>query len=323
MKSLPNLEYLRGLAALLVFFSHYAQNFELMDSPAWFFIESFGNFGVDLFFVLSGFVITLSLWDRPGTYFVDFIKGRARRLLPLYLSFTLFASATIGIASTVGVSFSIPQFSFGHLLASVSFTSQVSGYGFPIIGQGWTLEYEMAFYIVAGLAILLINPGMKRVSVMIFLLGFLGVVFSELFFEFLFGVLAGAIFRAKNLSGRNYPAFLGWSIAGVGFLTASQFGDVSTRWWAWGISATLVVVGLSMAKNTVFIKLAMTVGQVSYPLYLLQWLSLPVAARLLSFEHSGLQLLTLVVVLSTTCIISWSLFKFFDEPIKHWLKRRL
>ena len=49
VKSLPNLEYLRGFAALLVFLSHFAQNFSLNGTTSWRFLESFGNFGVDLF----------------------------------------------------------------------------------------------------------------------------------------------------------------------------------------------------------------------------------------------------------------------------------
>lgn len=320
LKSLPNLEYLRGLAALLVFLSHYAQNFKLLDSPVWFAMESFGNFGVDLFFVLSGFVITLSIWDRPRSYFPSFISGRARRMLPLYLTFTIFASTVIASAQAIGVEFSLPRFSFEHLLASVSFTSQVSGYGFPIIGQGWTLEYEVAFYLVAGLAIVFMRPGLARMSLLIILLGGLGLTLSPLFFEFLFGVFAGTIFKANKVLEKTYPGILGWTIAGIGIVTAWQFGDVSNRWWAWGLSATLVIVGLSLAKSTFFVNLAMTVGQVSYPFYLLQWLSLPVAARLLTFEHPALQILTFAIVLTTTCAASWVLYKFFDEPVKSWLR---
>ena len=322
LKTLPNLEYLRGLAALLVFVSHYAQNFSLSDSPEWVFVESFGNFGVDLFFVLSGFVITISVWDRTRAHFPNFIIGRARRLLPLYLVLTILASALILIADAAGINFSIPPFSISHFLASATFTSQTFGFGYPVLAQGWTLEFEVGFYLISAIAIVLSKPGLARLVITVILLGSIGLAISQLYFEFLFGVIIGGIYKLGRLSDVNVNSSLVWAFAGIAVLLAALLGDISSRWWSWGLPAAMAVLSLSLAKNTALNQFAITVGQVSYPFYLAQWLTLPVAARVFDFENTPLQMVSLVVVLIMTFLASWALYKFYDEPIKKLLERR-
>jgi peptidoglycan/LPS O-acetylase OafA/YrhL len=82
-KHIDSLDGLRGIAILLVFFFHYLPR-NLYNPLSW--IASVGWTGVDLFFVLSGFLITGILYDtrKSTNFFKVFYARRALRLFPLY-----------------------------------------------------------------------------------------------------------------------------------------------------------------------------------------------------------------------------------------------
>ena len=78
MNKLLNIEFLRGFAVILVFFFHYNQK-----------LFSFFFVGVDIFFLLSGFVITKSIYSKNEFNFFNFLLRRIKRIYPA-LIFTLF-----------------------------------------------------------------------------------------------------------------------------------------------------------------------------------------------------------------------------------------
>jgi peptidoglycan/LPS O-acetylase OafA/YrhL len=93
-KHIPQLDGLRGLAVLLVLVGHSAIAFT--GVPAFDWIDGYTSLGVQLFFVLSGFLITrilLDAKDRPH-YFRNFFARRSLRIYPLYyalLGFVMFS----------------------------------------------------------------------------------------------------------------------------------------------------------------------------------------------------------------------------------------
>lgn len=135
------LQYLRAYAALLVVFFHASVN-----SKSGIII---GESGVDVFFVLSGFL----MWrvTNAETTSFAFMRNRIRRIVPVYWIATLavFACAELGITSRV-----MPD--LGHLLTSLFFLPfKGPGGVYPMLIVGWTLNYEMFFYVVfAGLLVL-------------------------------------------------------------------------------------------------------------------------------------------------------------------------
>jgi peptidoglycan/LPS O-acetylase OafA/YrhL len=154
MKKIPALDGLRGIAILLVFAYHYGKGGIFAHSAAargLGFLCAFGWSGVDLFFVLSGFLITGILYetrDYPG-YYKKFYARRALRIFPVYY---LFAA----IMFMTGVFVTGAHWRWGHL----SFLFYV-GYPVALIWPGlalgvlplhithlWSLAVEEQFYMI-------------------------------------------------------------------------------------------------------------------------------------------------------------------------------
>src|ERR1700749_3268035 len=137
------LDGIRGLAALLVFFHHLC--FTSIETPGWgapvralHAIFSVGNSGVDIFFVLSGFLISAILIEsrESSSYYQDFYWKRALRILPLY------------ILVLVGVFCFMPD-STRYVILSAFFISNFSQL-FHVTTEGplWTLAIEEQFYLL-------------------------------------------------------------------------------------------------------------------------------------------------------------------------------
>lgn len=145
-----SLQALRGLAAVAVVFhnTNFAQ-FELTGAnnrllPG----ASIGELGVDLFFVLSGFLMVSTTWSQSGGLKTAgrFLASRALRIYPLYWVMALIWAATLVLA---------PQASLGRqsadLASSLLLTPSAST---PQLTQAWSLVFEVFFYLVFGLMML-------------------------------------------------------------------------------------------------------------------------------------------------------------------------
>jgi len=323
LKSLIHLEALRGLAALLVFVSHFSQTTALTKtSYLWSWLDTFGNVGVDIFFVLSGFVITYSLTRNGQKSLSQFLKGRARRLVPVYLLLTVFAALLILAADQFGVASGLPQLDLFHLLASIFFLSQVAGFGFPVVAQGWTLEFEAAFYLAAAGALLGRAFGRNQALGLILALAVLGIFADALFFEFGLGVLAYLIFEAleKKLGRFQNGVAAGFVLIGTLSLTLNLPETMDRRFETWAFGAFCVVLGTALLRarksKGIF---ANYVGAISYPFYLFQWLSIPIATRVFAILGVPASEVTLIMTLAATWLGSHVINKFWDAPIKRRL----
>jgi len=145
-----SLDGIRGLAILLVLLHHYGRSARAagMDSPV-LKISEFGWCGVDLFFVLSGFLITGILFDtrQQDNRFRNFYARRALRIFPLYYV-TL---ALVAVVGTVWVSLDVWGTGNPHWIALYA-TNIVMAINGPaaggILGHYWSLAIEEHFYLV-------------------------------------------------------------------------------------------------------------------------------------------------------------------------------
>jgi len=145
---LDTLQYLRAFAALAVVYSHTAMQVESY-APA---LPQLGSFGVDIFFVISGFIMVYIA--RPNDTPVRFLVNRIRRVVPLYWFFTLLLAVILLIAPYL---FNSAALDGPTLLQSLFFWPAFSlaspSHVWPLLAPGWSLNYEMFFYVLFALSL--------------------------------------------------------------------------------------------------------------------------------------------------------------------------
>ena len=138
MKTLYGIQYLRAFAALAVVFFHAAER-----SGGHFRI---GAAGVDVFFVISGFIMWTMSERRPVTP-LRFVLDRLQRIVPSYWIVTaiMIGGAIVGLFPNLKLTAS-------HILGSLLFiplrSPNDSNEIWPVLVQGWTLNFEMFFYVI-------------------------------------------------------------------------------------------------------------------------------------------------------------------------------
>lgn len=155
-RTVAPIQGLRAGAAWLVVFHHYLQiyqNFKYTNKVEQFF-AGFGAFGVDIFFIVSGMVMYISLTTRQRSAGV-FWGERVTRIVPNYWLHTL-------VLLLLWPLHSLPTWKTGwtpeSLLKSAFFVpvdNPGSGSMTPLLQVGWTLNFEMFFYTVLALCVLL------------------------------------------------------------------------------------------------------------------------------------------------------------------------
>jgi peptidoglycan/LPS O-acetylase OafA/YrhL len=195
----PALDGLRGLAVLLVFIYHYGGGLQSAD-PA---VRLFGYFtqaswiGVTLFFALSGFLITGSLWDAIGQRhrLRNFYVRRALRILPLYFA-ALLAGAIFALARGATFSSLKPLAIFVFFLQDLPHLSAYalqSSSPLPLY-HFWTLAVEEQFYLIWPLILLLAHSRRHAVRLSLWFFGL-----TEVFLFFIYYLPAFQSARVHHL----------------------------------------------------------------------------------------------------------------------------
>jgi exopolysaccharide production protein ExoZ len=157
-----SLQVLRAFAALIVVIGHIKHEVLMVSAkmaevaPIWTSWKLPYNAGVDIFFVLSGFLMVYTsqkLYQQPKAWRTFLVK-RFQRIVPLYWFYT---SAMIAVILMMPAAFDTAQASVGHFIQSYLFIphERPAGGIKPLLSLGWTLNYEMFFYVIfAGLLFL-------------------------------------------------------------------------------------------------------------------------------------------------------------------------
>ena len=276
-----SVQALRGIAALLVVMFHASTH---LDERATMF--RFGNAGVDIFFVISGFVMWTVTTRRP-TGPAAFLRHRFIRLVPLYWFFTLLlVFAFLAHPAT----FARLQITLPHVLLSLAFIPHTGPGGgematLPVLGQGWTLNFEMFFYLLFAASLALPSTLQLRATaaclVALSTVGFilpasadapLATLLRPLLLEFLAGILIARLVAA----GWRPAAPWCWASVALGvaifvvFPTPEPDDDV-LRLLQYGVSAVLLVggaIGAELAGTLPIGRVALLLGGASYSIYL-------------------------------------------------------
>lgn len=166
---IPELDSLRGIAALVVVIFHYS-----LLQPDLLWITKFGVTGVDLFFIISGFVITMSL-DRIQ-FGHQFIINRFSRLYPTYWTSVIFTFLVICIQIRFfgpDPQAPLPVSEFGYNLTMFQYYFGVK----DLDGPYWTMIVEMLFYLV--MLYLFLTKSLKSAVAFLLPIILLGTILTE------------------------------------------------------------------------------------------------------------------------------------------------
>ncbi|MFK5894875.1 MAG: acyltransferase [Pseudomonadota bacterium] len=351
-----SLQMLRAIAASFVLLAH-SQNFLHARSqinelnP---FLQ-FGSAGVDLFFIISGFIMVIvskSKFQQPGASF-DFIIRRIIRVVPMYWLYTILIATLLVLFPQY---FSAgKQFDMAHFMASLFFIPWPNNVNMikPVLGIGWTLNSEMYFYMI--FSFLLIFPFKKLIPYLSFIL-FIGVlsgvlyevdiaqlsiITSPLVLEFLIGCIIGAIYiKNYNISKLFALSFLIIGIFGY-FITSTPLpGELGInmeypsgeygRFIKWGIPSAFLVFGVIFLERLKAIPInyfMVKLGDSSYSLYLTHIFVINALGVLwIRFIHDYYNLF-IVVVFFLSIYIGHLAYLIIEKPVidylnKHYIKHK-
>jgi peptidoglycan/LPS O-acetylase OafA/YrhL len=251
---LDSIQALRGIAAVLVMLLHLSK----LVIP--------GAFGVDIFFIISGFIMVYS----TRTSEAGFAVKRAIRIIPLYFFATFVQLLLYWLVYLFNHSaYYKSLLSFQWLMQSLFFVRSVD----PILQSGWTLNLEVAFYCVFGIAAF-ISQKHRAILCAVFLILF---VDQALFLEFIMGM--GAFYILKYLEEKVTITTLTKTLCTVFclmlmlyFFYSSKneaFNTSNLRAYKWGIPALLFVISFCIATQRLRLPRWLTyTGDISYSIYL-------------------------------------------------------
>jgi peptidoglycan/LPS O-acetylase OafA/YrhL len=331
----PDIDGLRAISILLVVAYHAGPRFV----PG-------GFVGVDIFFVISGFLITriiLSQIKTGGFLLLDFYARRVRRIFPA-LAVVLLVTYALGWLLLMPQDFALLG---ENIVAGAAFVSNLFqlrhvGYFDPDMAENpllhlWSLGIEEQFYIVWPLALMLAGSRIKKsgiigiaaVSFATSLLVYLG--YSQWSFyapiprawELLVGGLAAhhVVNRAGGSLADSGPRADLAAIAGIALIGGAALGYDRIVPFP-GLYALLPTIGAlliimsakSWINRTVLSsRLMVWFGLISYPLYLWHWPLLSYLATLQNGEPTRLEV-ALTVALSI--LLAWLTFRFVEWPVR-------
>jgi len=281
MKTLYGIQYLRAFAALAVVVFHAAER-----TGGHFAI---GAAGVDVFFVISGFIMWVISDRRPVTP-QRFLLDRLKRIAPSYWLVT-----GIMVAGALAGLFPNLQLSAGHLLGSLFFIpvrSPSTGEIWPVLVQGWTLNFEMFFYVLFAGALFL-----PRAWRLLFLTGVFGLFFAAgliwdpqsaalatytrpIILEFLGGIFIAELWLRRKVAGTS----LGLACVGAalcGFAAIYLMGAEFDEFICGPLAMALVfgMVSLETGGSIGRVPVLTYLGDASYSIYLWHTLTISVAVK--------------------------------------------
>jgi peptidoglycan/LPS O-acetylase OafA/YrhL len=326
--NIESIQIMRGIAAILVVSLHISIKGGQYGNDA---LKGFtiGGAGVDLFFIISGYIMCVSTIGR-NLNFSQFMLHRIRRIIPLY-----WLTTTIGLVIFLFKP-EIINTSGGETSIWASYTLVPNGKRY-LNSNGWTLSFEFLFYIIFGL---FIHKGTYKAiqftSAILFLLVATGILFSNpgnafnfttnnLYLEFILGMGCFYLFNEKILRP-NTAMGLALCIVGIALLVAEVVFKVPSqeldRGWLWGIPMLLVFTGFLCMEGfikgstSIIKKLFLEAGNSSYSLYLFHPFTLSGTAMCLKRLHlaSNPYLFTFVL-LTVTVITSYFVYLYVERPL--------
>lgn len=342
-QNIPALTGYRAIAAWLVFVYHFFP-FNNPNYPTWgkYFISSF-HIGVDLFFVLSGFLITYRYYNQKSFSLKKYFINRVARIYPMYFFLTIGVFVVFYAQNHIW-----PIEKTKEFILSITLTKALFKDYFSVgISQGWTLTLEELFYLTAPLYFWIIKKNYRYIialPIILFLTygfsksllssidfsGFLQTNIHVYIFEFFggialaYGVLSNKI--KKDIKGTTY-----WAVFFLIFYCATRYAyfskiiDLKSE-----LNRAIEIILLTLLgilpliyglifEKTIFQKILSTrlfiiLGQSSYIFYLIHKGFIPIFID----KYFTSNILLLFILLNS---LSYLLFKYIEEPLNIRIKK--
>lgn len=359
-KRIESLQALRGLAAILVMMFHY--RFYLRSqvengTTIWDALFGWGIIGVDIFFIISGFIMVYTTQNYTQSLFSTkrFLINRAIRIFPMYYVGLLITFLLSGAMST----FHYPE-KVQNLLSALTFTVYKTDITPHYIDDGgmynirWTLNYEVYFYIAFSVCLLvkhrllaLIGFSALMICLIPAIAGFqpttsiqgypfhsptLGLLTNPVFLEFIIGAIVGYLYlKLKNITSSTKIQAI------ASFISLSLFMYVIYGIYNESLRAfnteSVIILGVFILFITLadpllkkYIPHILTyLGDISFSLYLLHGaIGSAVMKRMGLFELSNYKgIVTVVIAISLSIFISHLTHKYIEIRLTRKLKKRM
>ncbi|WP_180146349.1 acyltransferase [Acinetobacter sp. YH12052] len=314
---LNNIQVLRAFAAIIVVIFHIAIAGESYKIPSEILglTGSFGRSGVDIFFVISGFIMVYTQHNK-STSPVKFIKDRVIRIVPIYWFYSVLLLMLYLLIPSAFREFE-PNKSF--ILSSFLFSSEWVFSKHPLLYVGWTLEYEMLFYVVFSISLVFSELKYRFIIPVLFIL-LLPLLknIDFIIYEFLFGMLVAKLYLSGFLKSQGFLVFgFGLALLYVFLLLPYELHRVLL----FGLPAFFIVLSvlyLPIIKN----KLLLHLGNASYSIYLIQVFTIPTSYKFGTMYLTFLDANVIAILALLVTLVGGSLsYICVERPITKFLKK--
>ncbi|WP_333849715.1 acyltransferase family protein [Leclercia sp.] len=301
MSKINSIHYLRGTAAVLVVLYHlrgtlndvYSQK-DLGDL-----LFSFGAFGVDLFFIISGFIICFATNKYEANLGVNYIVRRIFRIYPLLIAGVTFYYIFVFESADLGF-YLRSLIPLGHNISEGS-----PFFGYNMLTPAWTLTYEILFYFIFLIAMLINHRSRAVICVVMLVCLVFGIQYSQtgtvtmqgynknsffegsmlhapltilaspMFIDFIYGIIIYKIAslrifdKSTTLNKFVYPlCVLLFGMSALMILSCQVYGHGPLIWGIWSAWLVLSLVMMERISRFKEIPIMNFFGDISYSLYL-------------------------------------------------------
>ena len=327
------IQYLRFVAAILVVLTHV---WELVPAVGRGEFNQFGEVfkagacGVDIFFAISGFIMAVITAQRPTTW-RQFLKNRMTRIAPPYWLLT----TALVVAPSLFNSSKADAATYVFSMLFIAVEHPTLDWVQPLLQIGWTLNYEVFFYLVFAIALSVkfMQPIYSTAILLLTLVVLGGIIGPEnpsitfytapIIIEFIFGMWIAKLYIASRVLQPKYAVLVGVTAVTMLIMGANlpkgQF-DLN-RLLYWGVPSALLlysVVSMEGWLTSVPITFLKEMGDASYSLYLSHPFVVGVIRALCNKFQTSRHVSDVVLLLLGTviCVLAgWCFYHLIERPL--------